>query len=91
VIERAVALETTPAVLVERLPDTLQEAPPAGLGTGLGNGFSLDDHLLSIEKGLLEQALAAAGGERTAASRLLGVTPRSLRYLISKHRLGDLE
>jgi len=91
VIERAVALETTPAVLVERLPDTLQEAPPPGLGTGLGNGFSLDDHLLSIEKGLLEQALAAAGGERTAASRLLGVTPRSLRYLISKHRLGDLE
>jgi two-component system response regulator PilR (NtrC family) len=91
VIERAVALETTPAVLAERLPETLQGGPPVAPEAVLGNGFRLDDHLLNAEKGLLRQALSTAGGDRTVASRLLGVSPRSLRYLIRKHRLGDAD
>jgi two-component system response regulator PilR (NtrC family) len=91
VIERAVALETTPTVLAERLPDTLQGGSPAGPVTVLGDGFRLEAHLLSAEEGLLRQALSTAGGDRSVASRLLGVTPRSLRYLIRKHRLGDRE
>jgi two-component system response regulator PilR (NtrC family) len=91
VIERAVALESTAAVLAERLPETLQGGPTAGPVTVLGNGFRLDDHLLSAEKALLGQALSTAGGDRTVASRLLGVTPRSLRYLIRKHRIADPE
>jgi DNA-binding NtrC family response regulator len=91
VIERAVALETTPAVLAERLPETLQGGPPVAPEAVLGNGFRLDDHLLNAEKGLLRQALSTAGGDRTVASRLRGVSPRSLRYLIRKHRLGDAD
>jgi two-component system response regulator PilR (NtrC family) len=86
VIERAVALETTPAVLAERLPEPLQAPPHAVPETRLQEGFSLDAHLRSIESSLLRQALHQAGGDRTAACRLLGVTPRSLRYLLQKHQ-----
>jgi len=91
VMERAVALETTPSVLVERLPESLKIEGEQGTGDiGLGQGFSLDEYLLSIEERLLRQALAAAKGERATASRLLGITPRSLRYLLAKHRAGGL-
>jgi transcriptional regulator with GAF, ATPase, and Fis domain len=48
-------------------------------------GFSLDRHLESIEAELLRRALEQAEGNRATAARLLGVTPRSLRYLIRKH------
>jgi two-component system response regulator PilR (NtrC family) len=92
VIERAVALETTPVVLLDRLPEALLAAssPPPALAAApaareLAQGFSLDRHLESIEAELLRAALEQAGGNRATAARLLGVTPRSLRYLIRKH------
>jgi two-component system, NtrC family, response regulator PilR len=87
VIERAVALETTPSILVERLPEALQSEKAPGPSSPLRGGFSLDDHLLSIERDLLQEALTRAAGERGEAARLLGVSPRSLRYLLSKHRV----
>jgi two-component system, NtrC family, response regulator PilR len=87
VIERAVALETTPTVLPERLPEALQGEPPRKAApTELGEGFSLDDHLLAIERDLLREALSRASGDRSTAARLLGLSPRSLRYLMTKHR-----
>ena len=91
VIERAVALETTPAILVERLPESLQTPGPS-LGPGatppIAEGFSLDEHIRDLERRLLRRALDQAGGDRGEAARLLGITPRSLRYLLSKHREG---
>ena len=88
VIERAVALETTPAVLVERLPSTLQIGERSGSGhPTLGNGFGLDEHLRAIERDLLRAALEEGAGDRGEAARLLGVTPRSLRYLLAKHKV----
>ncbi|HET7295103.1 MAG TPA: sigma-54 dependent transcriptional regulator [Vicinamibacteria bacterium] len=90
VIERAVALESTPAILVERLPESLQIAglPPAlaAAEPELSEGFSLDDHIREIEGQLLRRALRQAAGDRGQAARLLGITPRSLRYLLTKHR-----
>jgi transcriptional regulator with GAF, ATPase, and Fis domain len=87
VIERAVALETTGTILAERLPETLLAPQGSGRGEVLDftQGFSLDRHLESIEAGLLRRALEQAEGNRATAARLLGVTPRSLRYLIRKH------
>jgi two-component system, NtrC family, response regulator PilR len=87
VIERAVALETSPAILPERLPDLILGQPANG-GDQLHEGFSLDEHLHAIEGRLLRRALGQAAGDRGAAARLLGVTPRSLRYLLTKHRAG---
>jgi two-component system response regulator PilR (NtrC family) len=90
VIERAIALETAPAILVERLPEALQlhktvEETPADESPRLREGFDLDAHLKTVERRYLEVALEQADGNRPEAARLLGITPRSLRYLLRKH------
>jgi two-component system, NtrC family, response regulator PilR len=90
VIERAVALETTPAILVERLPESLLaiavRVPGPLAALKLGGGFSLDEHVRGIERELIQRALGEADGDRARAAQLLGITPRSLRYLLSKHK-----
>jgi len=85
VIERAVALETTEAVLPERLPEALRSAEVPGAVAALGPGFALDVHLRDVEARLLRQAFAQAGDDRGRAAELLGVSPRQLRYLLHKH------
>ena len=93
VIERAVALEPSPAILAERLPDAVRQGlSPPGLtaqdaSAPLAPGFSLDRHLEALESSLVRRALDQAGGDRAEACRLLGISSRSLRYLIQKHRL----
>jgi two-component system response regulator PilR (NtrC family) len=87
VIERAVALETTNTILPERLPDSVRVGRPGAAPVALAEGFSLDGHLASIERDLVQSALLQAGADRGRAAGLLGVTPRSLRYLIRKHSL----
>ena len=68
------------------LPESLRGGnAPAPAGLEIGPGFSLDEHLRVLESQLLMQALAKAQGDRAQAARILGVTPRSLRYLIQKH------
>ena len=88
VIERAVALETTEAVLPERLPENIRQPDRSEPLPAIGDGFSLDAFLLSVEARLLHQALERSAGDRTEAARLLGVSARSLRYLIQKHGRG---
>jgi two-component system response regulator PilR (NtrC family) len=86
VLERAVALETTSVIRPERLPEMVRTpASPVGNLPEIRPGFSLDAHLLAIERGFLHQALQDAQGDRARAAELLGVTPRSLRYLLQKH------
>jgi len=90
VIERAVALETTETILAERLPESVAgigAAAAAGPAPALGHGFSLDAHLEGIELDLLRYALERAAGNRGQVCQLLGITPRSLRYLLNKHKL----
>jgi two-component system response regulator PilR (NtrC family) len=87
VIERAVALETSSAILSERLPkDLLFAAPGRAADEPLSDGFNLDDHLRAIEADLVRRALEQSGGDRARACTLLGVSARSLRYLLEKHR-----
>jgi two-component system, NtrC family, response regulator PilR len=85
VIERGVALETTKAVLPERLPEAVRMATRAPARLGLSPSFNLDDHLRAIEADSLHRALEESAGDRAEAARLLSITPRSLRYLIQKH------
>ena len=85
VIERAVALETTGTVGPERLPEPLRDPARGDSAPLIGPGFSLDAHLKSLEARLLNEALESADGDRAEAARLLGVSPRSLRYLVQKH------
>jgi two-component system response regulator PilR (NtrC family) len=91
VIERAVALETTEAVLPERLPDSVRRPERSEALPAIGDGFSLDAYLQSVEARLLAEALERSQGDRTEAARLLGVSARSLRYLVQKHGRGRQE
>jgi two-component system, NtrC family, response regulator PilR len=87
VIERAVALETSSAILAERLPrQVLYPDPAEAADEPLADGFSLDDHLRTIEANLVRRAMEQSGGDRGRASSLLGISPRALRYLLEKHR-----
>jgi DNA-binding NtrC family response regulator len=88
VIERAVALETTEAVLPERLPDAVRGSTRMPVPLALTAAFNLDEYLRTIEAESLRQALEQSTGDRAEAARLLGITPRSLRYLIQKHGIG---
>ena len=88
VIERAVAFETTEAVMPERLPEAVRRPGRPGPLPTIGDGFSLDAYLLSVEAQLLGEALERGAGDRAEAARLLGVSPRSLRYLLQKHGAG---
>jgi two-component system response regulator PilR (NtrC family) len=88
-VERAVALETEGIIRLERLPEATRDLPMHnGAVPDLSEGFSLDAHLSSVEADLLRRALQQAAGDRAQAARILGITPRSLRYLISKHQAG---
>ena len=87
VLERAVALETTGEIQPERLPDGMRQPGSSASAPLIGPGFDLDAHLRTVEAQLLGEALERAGGDRGEAAKLLGVSPRSLRYLVQKH--GD--
>jgi two-component system response regulator PilR (NtrC family) len=88
VIERAVALESSDTILPERLPESIRSPSRSEPLPKIGDGFSVDAYLLSLESRLLAEALEQAHGDRTQAARLLGVSSRSLRYLIQKHSNG---
>jgi two-component system response regulator PilR (NtrC family) len=91
VIERAVALETTEAVLPERLPDSVRQPERSAALPVIGDGFSLDSYLQSVEARLLAEALERSAGDRALAARLLGISSRALRYLVQKHGRGRHE
>jgi two-component system response regulator PilR (NtrC family) len=86
VIERAVALETSSAILPERLPKDMLFDAGRVTSESLSDGFNLDDHLRAIEADLVRRALEQSGGDRARACSLLGISARSLRYLLEKHR-----
>ncbi len=91
VIERAVALEATPAILSESLPPSIR-----GVGPRHGSmasdalpdaGFDLEAHVKGIERGYIAQALQRAGGVQVKAAELLGMSFRSFRYYVKKYNL----
>jgi two-component system response regulator PilR (NtrC family) len=92
-LERAATLSVAGAIEVDDLLLTPSRGPepappPEATPTArlaLGEGFDLDAHLAQIERAILFQALDEAGGVRTKAASLLGMTFRSFRYRIAKY------
>ncbi len=85
IIERGVALSDAEVLEEEMLPPEVRRAVTiASLPQETGGGETLDDLLLRYERLLIEKALAKAGGNRTRAAELLGITFRSLRYRLKK-------
>ncbi|MGE3510313.1 MAG: sigma-54-dependent transcriptional regulator [Vicinamibacterales bacterium] len=93
VIERAVALEASPAILPESLPPTLRASKPASRSEQPpsdalpASGFDLEAHVKEIERGYIAQALERAGGVQVKAAELLGMSFRSFRYYVKKYNL----
>ena len=95
VIERAVALESTPIIRAERLPETLTNRKELMATLGVADiprefpddGIHFHDHVEGVEKQLLKAALEQAGGVQTKAAKLLNMSLRSFRYLIQKYDL----
>jgi two-component system, NtrC family, response regulator PilR len=92
-MERAVALERTPAILPESLPEQLSgpviEAPLAVPATDAfpDAGFDLERHVQHIEREYIAEALRRAGGVKVKAAELLGMSFRSFRYYTKKYNL----
>ncbi|MEW6366042.1 MAG: sigma-54 dependent transcriptional regulator [Acidobacteriota bacterium] len=94
-VERAVALESTTVITAESLPERIggRRAPAyRGLPHGspeVGEGFKLEEYIQEIEKNYIVRALDLSGGVQKDAADLLGITPRSLRYYMSKYGLRE--
>jgi two-component system response regulator PilR (NtrC family) len=89
VIERAVALEKSQAILPESLPDHIAKRVPKGTVAGVlpESGFNLEEHVAGLEREYLMQALQRAGGVQVKAAELLGIPYRSFRYYAKKYNL----
>jgi two-component system response regulator PilR (NtrC family) len=92
VLERAVALEATPTVLVESLPPSIRGGAPRSSGNQSPmelpeSGFDLEAHVQKIERGYLAEALQRANGVQVKAAELLGMSFRSFRYYVKKYNL----
>jgi len=90
IIERAVALESGTLLSAGSLPERVQgglAAAPEEVGNDEpfpDEGIDLEARLAAVERRYLEQALAATGGNRTQAAKLLGINFRSMRYRLVK-------
>jgi transcriptional regulator with GAF, ATPase, and Fis domain len=92
VIERAVALEGTPAILPDSLPptvrgDAVRATTPVAPDALPATGFDLEAHVKEIERGYIAEALKRAGGVQVKAAELLGMSFRSFRYYVKKYNL----
>jgi two-component system response regulator PilR (NtrC family) len=92
VIERAVALESTPAILVDSLAPGIRGEAPRAAGVQQAEalpdaGFDLEAHVKQVERDYISQALRRAGGVQVKAADLLGMTFRSFRYYVKKYNL----
>src|SRR5918993_1451022 len=92
-MERAVALEKTPSVLPESLPDAVRAASvPVSIAGAqasaddlLEAGFDLEQHVQGIEREYIPEALKRANGVKKNAAELLGLSFRQFRYLMKKY------
>jgi two-component system, NtrC family, response regulator PilR len=96
IIERAVALEASPAVLPETLPPyvrdgmaSMRDTPGVVAATlpDLGEGFDLEARGEDFYRHYIALALERAGGVQVKAAEMLGMSFRSFRYYAKKLNL----
>ena len=101
-MERAVALERTPSILAESLPEAVRgtqrpltspaTAPESINGAPSSRvlpqkGFDLEKHVQHLEREYIADALRQSGGVKVKAAELLGMSFRSFRYYMKKYNL----
>ena len=95
-IERAVALESGESVSMASLPSL---APGGGSGSSISGlpgggapvvseeGVDFEERMKAQERAYLASALDQAGGVRTKAAELLGISYRSFRHYAKKYKI----
>jgi two-component system response regulator PilR (NtrC family) len=93
-MERAVALERTPTILPDSLPEQIRDQAAELPSTNAAAtdafpdaGFDLERHVQGIEREYIAEALRRAGGVKVKAAELLGMSFRSFRYYTKKYNL----
>jgi DNA-binding NtrC family response regulator len=92
VIERIVAIEDRETVTVGCLPKEIVHPQKSKIETQyfFEPGFSLTTHLDDLTKNYISQALMATSGSIQKAAPLLGLSYRTMRYLIGKYDLNKV-
>ncbi|TVQ78145.1 MAG: sigma-54-dependent Fis family transcriptional regulator [Bradymonadales bacterium] len=99
IIERSVALETSEEIQVQSLPGNVLHPQPQREELSFDSArdqietgsVALDSLMDSFERDLLLRALERTRGSRTRAAKLLGISTRSIRYRLKKHRIGEVD
>jgi two-component system response regulator PilR (NtrC family) len=96
-MERAVALERTPSILPESLPEAVRGLQRSVTGPAPASdsaprvlpekGFDLEKHVQHLEREYIADALRQAGGVKVKAAELLGMSFRSFRYYMKKYNI----
>ena len=89
IIARCVALETSDVVKRDSLPKLPTDTEYIDLSDTINASDSIDSVLGDVEKQIIENALKSSRGNKTEAAKMLGITLRSLRYRLAKHRIYD--
>jgi two-component system response regulator AtoC len=87
VLERALVLTEGPKIRAEDLPEGVRVPRPDDVLADPDGDLSVKRRTAELEKYLIQRALERTGGNRTAASDLLELSPRALRYKISDYGL----
>jgi two-component system response regulator PilR (NtrC family) len=92
IVERAVALETSPEITLSSLPPGLGEMGRAAAVPARAEarevptvGIDLEKAVSDFERALMLDALKKSGGVKTKAAELLGLSFRSFRYKLGKY------
>jgi len=89
-IERVLVLAESPVVDAAMLVDHLRPVRDPGSGAGATDGadLSIKKATRALEIELIRRALAATGGNRTTAARLLEISHRALLYKIKDYGIS---
>ena len=83
-VERALCVAQGAVVGVGDLPPEVR----GGRGVVLAEGGSFDERVERVERGLLDDALAQAGGRQKDAAQHLGLTYDRFRHLLRKYQIA---
>lgn len=89
-LERIIILAPGNSITPEHIPDSIritQRRQDLSLSDIPDSGIDIEVILAEAEKDLLQKALAKAGGVKTEAARLLGLSFRSLRHRLQKYEM----
>jgi two-component system response regulator PilR (NtrC family) len=92
VIERIVAVEERETITASCLPAEILRVRPVDEGpVALRPGFKLEECLDQLSRRYLQEAGQAAGGNMRRMADLLGLSYRSLRYLMDKYKIKSFK